>query len=151
MAWRFPIFLVSFSVNVCVFLLSNLLRVLLTLSPCCLFIRLFCYALLVAIFYSRIVQFLLHPVVVGRIFFRCFWMFCFVCIALLFVDIFLIFRQYFWLISSSCIVIFSCVAFFFLSQHVSKFFLCFICFHSFFYLRFQSNFPSRFWYFVRVL
>ena len=52
-------------------------------------------------FFSKIVRFLLHPIVsmfschllpvVGRIFFHCFAMFCFVSIALPFVDIPLIF------------------------------------------------------------
>ena len=79
--FQFEIFLVSFSY--------------------CLSIRPFCYVLLVSIFYSRIVQLLLHPVVgmclchlpqlVGRIFFHYFGMFCFVCIALTFVDVILIF------------------------------------------------------------
>ena len=88
-SWRFPIwyFLVSFSVNWCVFPLSALLRALLFLLLYCLFIRFFflfffCYVL-VAIFCSRIVQFPLHPVVgkclhhlpqLGRIFLRCFGM-----------------------------------------------------------------------------
>ena len=47
-----------------------------------------------------------------------------------------------------------CVAFSFLSLHVLPFFLCFIilvCFRRFFYLRFQSNFPSRIWFFFSVL
>ena len=100
-ARRFPIwyFLVSFSVNLCVFPLS-VLR-LLTFSACCLSIHHFCYVHLVTIVYSKIVQLLLHRVVsiflchllqlVGRIFFRCFGMICFVCIVLPFVDIFLIF------------------------------------------------------------
>ena len=64
MARRFPnlIFLkILFWVNLCVFPLSALLRVLLTFSPCCLSIL--CYVLLVTIFYSSIFQFLLHPVV----------------------------------------------------------------------------------------
>ena len=99
---------------------------------------------LVAIFYSKIVRFLLHLVIgifschlfplVDRIFFRCFGMSCFFCIVLPFVDIYLIF-----LISpvlfSSCFVIFSCVAFSFLSLHVPASFLCFIilsCFRWFF-------------------
>ena len=61
----------------------------------------FCYVLLVAIFYSKIVQLLLHSVVgmfswhllqlVGGILFRCIGMFSFVCIVLPFVDILLVF------------------------------------------------------------
>ena len=95
---------------------------------------------------------------VGRIFFRCFGMLCFVCIVLPFLDIFLIFLllpEFSRLFPSSCIDILSCLAFSFLSRHVPVFFLCFIllsafvCF--FFYLRFQSNFSSRFWFSVRVL
>ena len=72
-----------------------------SLLPCCLSIRLFCYVLLVAIFYSDIVWFLLHPVVrmfwcnlpqlVDRISFRCFGVSRFVCFILPSLDIFLIF------------------------------------------------------------
>ena len=134
--FQLDIFLVLFWVNRCVFLLSDVLRVLLTLLPCCLSIRLFCYVLLVAIFYSKIVRFFLHLVVrmfsyhlsqlESRISFHCFGISCFVCIALPFVDIFLIFISFasnFWFISSSCIVIFSCAAIFFLFQHVPAFLL----------------------------
>ena len=63
----------------------------------------------------------LHPLV-GRIFFCCFEMFCFVCIVLPFVNISLIFLLSPVLsglfISSSCIVFFSCFAFSFLSLHI---------------------------------
>ena len=102
MAWRFPVwyFSVSFWVNRCVFPLSGLLRALQILLSYCVSIRIFRYFFLVAIFYSKIVRFLLHPVVgmfsrhllpiVGRIFFCCFEMSSFVCIVLPFVDIFLI-------------------------------------------------------------
>ena len=78
MVWRFPIwyFLMLFWVNRCVFSPSVLLRVFLTLFPCCLSIRLFCYVLLVAIFCSKIVLLLVvgmfscHlPLLSGRIFF----------------------------------------------------------------------------------
>ena len=51
------------------------------------------------------------------------------------------FSSSFWFISSSCIVIFSCVAFSLLSQHVSVFFLCFIIFAC--YLRFLICVSSR--------
>ena len=61
----------------------------------------FSLCFLVAIFQSKIGRFLLHPVVgmfschllpvVDRIFFRCFGIFCFICIVLPFVDISLIF------------------------------------------------------------
>ena len=60
------------------------------------------------------------------------------------------FASTFWLISSSSIVIFSCVAFSFLFLHIPSSYLCFIilaCFRRFFYLRFQSNFPSGFDFF----
>ena len=127
-------FLVLFWVNLSVFPLSVLLRVLLTLLPCCLSIRLYCYGLLVAISYSKITQLLLHPVVgmfsrhlpqlVGRIFFRCFGMSCFVCIVLPFLDIFLIFHLSPVLSGLfPLVVISSCVVFSFLSQHVPAFFL----------------------------
>ena len=95
------------------------LQVILTLSPCSLSIRLFCYVLLVAIFYSKIVQLLLHLIVgmflchllqfVGRVFFRCFGMSCFVCIIFPFLEIFLIllsFASTFWFISSTYILFF---------------------------------------------
>ena len=62
MAWLCPIcvFLVLFWVNLCVCSFSVLLRHL-ALFPCCLLIRLFCYVLLVAIFYSKIVYLPLYP------------------------------------------------------------------------------------------
>ena len=135
------IFFVSFLVNLCAFPLSVLL---LTFLLCYLSIQLFCYVLLVAIFYSKIVQLLLDPVVnmfschlpqlVGRIFLCCFWMSCFVCIVLPIVVFFLnlpSFASTFWFISSSCIVFFPCVAYSFLSEHVPAFFLCFIIFARF--------------------
>ena len=120
----------------------------------------FCYVLLFAIFYSQIVRFLLHPVVrmfsyhlpqfVGRISFRCFGMFCFVCIVSPFLDIFLIFllTQHFLVYFLKLFaLIFLCCFFpfcFFLFQRFS-FALSFLpVFVDFCYLRFQSNFPSRF-------
>ena len=57
------------------------------------------------------------------------------------------FAKTFWFISSSCIAI-SRVAFSFLFPRIPASFFCFIilsCFRWFFYLRFQSNFPSWFW------
>ena len=88
----------SFSVNLFVFPLSVLLQILFRHDA---YPFGFFHVLLVAIFYSKIFQLLSHPVVgmcschlpqlVGRIFYRCFGRFCFVCIALPFVDIFLIF------------------------------------------------------------
>ena len=64
------------------------------------------------------------------------------------------FANTFWFISSNCIVIFSSVAFSFLSLHVPAPFLCFIilvCLRRFFLnLRFQLNFPSWFWFFLRA-
>ena len=154
----------SFSLNLCVFPLSVLLRVLLTLWACCLSIRVFCYVLLVAIFYSRIVQFLLHPVVsmcsyhlpqlVNRIFFRSFGVFCFACIALPFVDIFLIFyRQYFLVYFLMLFCYFSCVAFFSFSPNMFRRFSFVLSFLSVFVFSFisVSNLPSRFWFFVHSL
>ena len=167
MAWHFPIwyfFSVVLSKSMCIsaFGLSSspnsfvILLIHLAFSLC---------SLVVAIFLSKIVWFLLHPVVgvflchlpplVGRISFWCFGISCFVCIVLPFVNIFLIFLFFastFWFISSSYIVIFHCVAFFFLSLHIPVSFLCFmilVCFHRFFYLHFQSNFPSWFWFFLQ--
>ena len=92
MAWRFPVF-ISFSV-------------VLSKSMCISLVILFIHSafslyFLVAIFKSKIVRFLWHPVVnmfscyilpvVDIIFFGCFGMSCFVCIVLPFVDISLIF------------------------------------------------------------
>ena len=101
----------------------------------------FCYVLLVSIFYFKIVQLLLHPVVgkfschfpqfVGRIFFRCFEMSCFVCIVLHFVNIFLIFLLSPVLPGLFTEFIFLMLIFFFLSQHVPAFLLCFIIFDAF--------------------
>ena len=64
--------------------------VLSTLLQCCLPIRFFCYILYIPIFYSKIVLLpsysvvgissYLFPLLAGRIFFRCFGMFCFACI-----------------------------------------------------------------------
>ena len=129
--WRFPIwyFLLLFWVNLNVFSLSIFLWVLLTLLTCC-FIHsaFFCYVLLVAIFYSKIVRLPLHLVVgmstcqlprlVSRIFFRCFEMFSLVCIVLPFLDIFLILLLspvlsglFLWVVLS----FFTCVAVFFVS------------------------------------
>ena len=94
----------------------------------------------VAIFLSKIVGSLLHPVVVifychllpivDRIFFHCFGMSCFVCIVLPFVDIFFnrhSFASTFWFISSS----FSCVVFSFLFLIIPASFFCFIIFACF--------------------
>ena len=94
---------------------------------------------MVAQFYSKIVQFLLHPVVgmfsshfptlVGRISLRCFGISFSVCIVLPFVDIFLIFLISPLLYGSfpQVILLFSLVSlFFFLSWHVPAFYLCFI-------------------------
>ena len=90
--------------------------------------------------------------IVDRIPFRCFGISYFVCTVLHFVDIsliFLLWPVFFWFISSSCTVIFPHVACFLLptayfsaSLHYSG------LFSFFFYLRFQSNFPSRFLLFL---
>ena len=136
--FQFDIFWVTLWVSQRVFSLYVLLRVL-TLFPCWLSIRLFCYVVLVAIFYSKIVLFLCHPIVGmsmcilnllnGRIFFFCrFGMCCFVFIVLSCLDIFFSFSSFaptFWFISSCCIVCFTCcVSFFFSSQNFPVFFLC---------------------------
>ena len=108
---------------------------------------------LVAIFLSKIFQFLLHPVVcmfscyllplVDRIFFRCWGMSCFVSIVLPFVDISLIF-----LLSPLFSGLFPQVGSFFLvlpfflSLHDPASFLCFIILASF--CRFFSAFPVEF-------
>ena len=80
--------------------------------------------LLVAIFYSKIIPFLLHPVVgmfscyhpqlVAILSFRCLGMSCFVCFILPFLFHLSFYASTFWFISSSCIGIFSCDVFFFL-------------------------------------
>ena len=86
----------------------------------------FGHLLLVAIFYSEIVQHLFHlvvgmfsyhlPQLVGRIFFRCFGMSCFVCILLPFLDVFLIFLllPVLSVFFSSCCVVISPLCCFFL-------------------------------------
>ena len=115
---------------------------------------------LVAIFSSKFARFIWHLVVgmfschslpiVDRIFFRCFGKSCFVCIVLPFVDISLIFLfllALFGLFPYVVLLFFSCVACSFLFLLISAHFIFFIilaCFRRFFYLRFQSNFPSRF-------
>ena len=101
MAWRFPVWY-SFSVDLCKFMCFSAFRP--SSSPSNSLVvssRLFCYVFWLTYFFSKIVRFPLNPVVgsfsrhllpvVGRIFFRCFGMSCFVCIVLPFVDIFLIF------------------------------------------------------------
>ena len=63
------------------------------------------------------------------------------------------FASTFWFTSSSYTVIFSRFALFFLFQYIPASFFCFIIlasFRRFFYLRFHSNFPSRFWFFLRA-
>ena len=109
---------------------SNSLVILFIHSACPLYF-------LVAIFLSKIVRFLLHPVVgmfsrhvllfVGRIFFRCLLMSCFVCIVLPFVDIFSssFFRQYVLVYFFKLYCYFPQVVSFFLFQHVQAYF-CFI-------------------------
>ena len=99
MAWRFPVWIFSavLSKSICISALrssSNSLVILFIHSafPLCSF---GCHI------FFKIVRFLLNPVVgmfsrhlqpvIGRIFFRCFGMSCFVCIVLAFVDISLIF------------------------------------------------------------
>ena len=121
--------------------LSDLLRALLILLSYCLSTWLFrCF--LVAIFWPKIVQFFLLLAIgllsshflpaVGRIFFFFF-----------FFNIFhFFFARTFWFISSSFIVIFSCIAISFLYLHVPASFLCFIILECF--RRFLSTFPVEF-------
>ena len=121
--------------------------------------------LLLPYFLSQIVRFLWHLVVgpfsrhplpiVDRIFFRCFGISTFVCNDLPFVDISLIFL--FWSVISGLfpqvvLLFFTWVACSFLFLHISVplFFIILACFRRFFYLRFQSNFPSWFWVFLRA-
>ena len=158
-------FFVLFWVNWCVFLLSVLLWVLTPFSMLPIH-SVFCYVLLIVIFYSKIVQLLLHPVVgkfschlpqfVGRNFF-CFGMSCFLWIVLLFVIIFFIFLLlpvvsglFPQVVLLFCLVLLSpfCPNMF---QRFSFCFIVFACFHRFFYLHFQLNFSFRFWFFVCAL
>ena len=170
MARRIPIWYILelFWGNRCVFLLSDPLRVLFILLSCCLSIRRFCCSLGCHILVKKLFGFLA---------FGCRYVFvsspltCWKNFLLLFLEcpvlsvlIYTIslsfspsfFRQYFlvyFLRLCGFLIFFSYVAFFFLSQHVPAFFLCFIllaCFRRFFYLRFQSNFPSRFLFFLRA-
>ena len=157
--FQFDIFSVVFSKSMCISALgpslssSNSFVILLTHSS-------FLSCFLVAIFYTKIVRFLLHPVVgifschllplVGKISCSCFGMSCFVCIVSPFLDIFLLFLfspVLSGLFPQVVLPFFSCVAFSFLSLHVPASFLCFTIladFRRFFYLRFQSNFSSWF-------
>ena len=145
--FQFGIFLALFWVNRSVFLLSNLPRVRVTLWPCCFSFRLFCYDLFVPIFASKIVLVPCH-LIIGKslcilsltfqfnFFLRSFRTSCFECIVWSSVDIIFLpsFASIFWFISSSCIVCFNCVAFFFFS-HIPVFF--------FSLLSFYYNFSSR--------
>ena len=142
----------SFWVNQCVFSLSVLHQVLPTLSPCCLSVRLFCYVRLVAIFFSKIVQIVLHLFVgmfycnlrqpVGRIFFRCFGMLCFVCIVCWCLFNLPSYVRTFWFISPSRIVIFSCVGLSFWPQKALHFSFALSFLPVF--VAFLSTFPAEF-------
>ena len=82
---------------------------------------------------------------VGRIYFRCFRMFCFVCVVLPFLDIFLIFLlspKFSGLFPQVVLLFFSGAAFSFSSQHVPAIFLYFIVFA--FFVAFLSAFPVKF-------
>ena len=141
MAWCFLVWylLVSIWVNRCVFLLSGLLRA---------------FLILLSYFYPFgffVILFDCHILVQNRsvslpsCFFICF---C-VISSLLLVELFFVvlecpvclsnlstFASTFWIISSCCIVIFSCVAFYFLFSYFPASFLCFInlaCFRRFLY------------------
>ena len=77
-----------------------------------------------------------YPLLVGRFIFRWFGMFCFVWILLSWLDFFFNFPSFsstFWLIFSSCIVIFTCVAFFYLSKNCTSVFPLFFFFLFFFH------------------
>ena len=118
-----------------VFLLSGLFRVLILFTNC-LFIRPFCDVFGCHISVKKTVQFPLHPVIgmfqchflplLGRILVHCFGKACFVCIVLLFIDIYFMFLFSPVLFPSSCIVIFSCIAFNFLFLYIQAPFFCFI-------------------------
>ena len=126
---------------------SGLIRVLLVLLSYCLSFQPFrCVFWLpyfsqktFGFFGIRLLMFSCHLLpVVDRIFFHCFGMSCFVCIVLLFVDIFNLpsFASNFWSISSSFFLMFAFhIAFSFLFLHISAYFLCFIiltCFRIYF-------------------
>ena len=126
-----------FWVDQCVFLLSVLLRVFLTLFPYCFPVRLFWYFLLVAIFYSKLfcfprIRLLVCSCVISLYlqvdFFSLFWnvLFCLYCFTQ---SRYLFNHSSFantcWFISS-CIVIFSSVAFSFLSQRLFPLVLSFL-------------------------
>ena len=108
---------------------------------------------LVALFWSQIVRFLLHPVVgmfscpslpiVDRIFFRCFGMSCFICIVLPFVDISLIFLlspALFGLFPQVVLLFFQCCLFLFPVNSVPLIFIILACFRSFLF-SFPVEFP----------
>ena len=144
----------SFWVNRCVFPISGLLRVLLILLSCCLYIRPFrcVFFFYFVIFQYKFVRFLLHPVAGmfscrflpdDRIFFRCFEMPYFFCIVLLFVGISLIFRispvLSLFFLSSYCYLL-CCLFLMFLEIPASFFwFIILSCFR-----RFLSAFPVEF-------
>ena len=140
--FQFANFLVFLRVNRGVFLPSVLLRILLSLYPCCLSIWFFCYVPFLPIFLLKNCLFPCHLVIIlssgipillaGRIF-SLFWNVLFFCIVLSCPGIFLGFPFLlslactFWVISKSCIVYFTlCVIF--LSPPFSAFFLYLINF-----------------------
>ena len=128
------------------------------LFPCGSSIRLFSYVSFVPIIWTKIVLFPCPPVVgmspcnlpllAGRIFSRCYWMFCFVFILLFYLAIFSVssFHQYLPICMFCCfslnIPTYACV--FFPVLH-----FCLLSWIS--YLCSHSNFPFRFWASVRVL
>ena len=158
-------FLVSFWVVRCVFPLWGLPRVLLVLGSYRLSIQPFRYAFSVAIFSSKIVRFLWRPIVgmflchalpiVDRIFFRCFRMSCLVCIVLPFVDISLVSLlspKHSGLLPQVVLLFFLVLSFPFSShifQDISVLPFCPV-YVDYFYLGFQSNFPSWFRLFLRA-
>ena len=160
-SWCFAIWWILW-VNRGLFSPSVLLLVLLTLFIWCLSIRHFCDVLLVAIIWSKIVLFPWHPVVsmsscilpllVGRIFKNRFGTSRLVYFVLPSLDIFLVFILS---LVTSCffprVVIFTCLPFCPNIFQRSSSDLSFLLVVKISYLRFQSNFPSRFWVSVRIL
>ena len=126
-----------FWLNLWVFSISVLLQVLLPLLPCCLSFRLFCYALLVGIFYSKMLSI---PCIILLVCLHT----CFVCIILLFLDIFLIFLLSpvgSGLFPRDILLFFLILFFFFVPTYSSVFSLYYHFFHVVVY--FLSVFPVK--------
>ena len=160
--FQFAIFLVSFWIVRCVFPLSGLLQVLLFSShivyPFSLFVIFGChiFAQNRSVLWRPVVgMFLCHVLPVVRISYRCFGISCFVCIVLPFVDISLISLlspEFSGLFPQVVLLFFIVLSFPFCSHIFQDLFdLPFwAVFVDFFYRRFQSNFPSWIWLFLRA-